>query len=49
VTLASGQTGTVNGSGTVAFIATMNGNGQSGVLTFTASSPCGVSRTVPVN
>lgn len=49
VTLATGQTGTVNGSGTVTFIATMNGNNQSGVLTFTASSPCGVSRTVSVN
>ena len=49
VTLASGQTGTVSGSGTVTFIATMNGNNQTGVLTFTASSPCGVSRTVSVN
>jgi hypothetical protein len=27
----------------------MNGNNQTGVLTFTASSPCGVSRTVSVN
>ncbi|HYU99331.1 MAG TPA: hypothetical protein VE977_10915 [Pyrinomonadaceae bacterium] len=49
VTLAIGQTGTVNGSGTVTFIATMNGTNQTGVLTFTASSPCGVSRTVSVN
>lgn len=49
VTLAPGQTGTVNGSGTVTFIVTMNGNNQTGVLTFTASSPCSVSRTVTVN
>jgi len=49
VTLAPGQTGTVNGSGTVTFIVTMNGNSQTGVLTFTASSPCDVSRTVAVN
>jgi prepilin-type N-terminal cleavage/methylation domain-containing protein len=49
VTLAPGQTGTVNGSGTVSFIATMNGNNQTGVLTFTAGSPCSLSRTVHVN
>jgi hypothetical protein len=33
----------------VTFIATMNGTNQTGVLTFTASSPCSISRTVPVN
>jgi hypothetical protein len=49
VTLAPGQTGTVNGSGTVTFIVTMNGNDQRGVLTFSASSPCGLSQTVSVN
>ena len=49
VTLAPGQTGIVNGSGTVTFNVVMNGNNQHGVLTFTASSPCSVSRTVPVN
>ncbi len=49
VTLAPGQSGTVNGSGTVTFIVTMNGTNQHGVLTFTASSPCSVSRTVTVN
>ena len=49
VTLLPGQTGTVNGNGTVTFVVTMSGNNQHGVLTFTASSPCGVSRTVTVN
>lgn len=49
VTLAPGQTGTVNGSGTVTFVVTMNGHAQTGVLTFSASSPCSVSRTVSVN
>jgi prepilin-type N-terminal cleavage/methylation domain-containing protein len=49
VTLAPGQTGTVNGSGTVTFVVTMNGNNQHGTLSFRASSPCGVSRTVSVN
>jgi prepilin-type N-terminal cleavage/methylation domain-containing protein len=49
VTLAPGQTGIVNGSGTVTFVVTMNGHDQTGVLTFSASSPCSVSRTVPVN
>jgi len=49
VTLAPGQTGTVNGNGSVTFVVTMNGKNQTGVLTFTASSPCGVSRTVSVN
>ena len=49
VTLAAGQTGTVSGSGTVTFIVTMNGTNQRGQLTFSASSPCSVSQTVPVN
>ena len=49
VTLAPGQTGTVNGSGTVTFVVTMNGHDQTGVLTFSASSPCSASRTVSVN
>jgi hypothetical protein len=49
VTLAPGQSATVNGNGTVTFVVTMNGTNQHGVLTFTASSPCGVSRTVSVN
>ena len=49
VTLAPGQTGIVNRNGTVTFVVTMNGTNQRGVLTFTASSPCGVSRSVTVN
>ena len=49
VTLAPGQTGTVNGNGTVTFVVTMNGTNQHGVLTFTASSPCSLSRSVTVN
>jgi prepilin-type N-terminal cleavage/methylation domain-containing protein len=49
VTLAPGQTGTVNGSGTVTFNVVMNGKNQTGVLTFTASSPCSLSQSVSVN
>ncbi len=49
VTLAPGQTGIVNGSGTVTFNVVMNGKNQTGVLTFTASSPCSVSQSVSVN
>jgi Tfp pilus assembly protein FimT len=50
VTLASGQAGIVpNGSGTVIFTVGVTGKNQSGVLTFTASSPCGASVSVHNN
>ncbi|MGH9873010.1 MAG: pilus assembly FimT family protein [Pyrinomonadaceae bacterium] len=50
VTLAPGQTGIVSGSsGAVTFNVVMNGNNQTGGLTFTASSPCSASTSVYVN
>ena len=50
VTLAPSQSPTVtSGSGTVRFNVLVNGANQGGTLTFSASSPCGVTTTVRVN
>ena len=48
-TLAPGQTGIVNGSGTVTFTVVVNGNSPVGTISFTASSPCSASTSVGVN
>jgi Tfp pilus assembly protein FimT len=50
VTLAPGQTGIVTGgSGTVTFNVVVNGNSETGTISFTASSPCSASTSVAVN
>jgi hypothetical protein len=49
VALAPNQSATVTGSGSVAFIATMSGNGQKGTITFAATTNCGATATVSVN
>lgn len=50
VTLAPGQSSTINAAtGSVRYNVLVNGANQGGTLTFSATSPCGASRTVRVN
>jgi Tfp pilus assembly protein FimT len=49
VTLAPGQSATIIGNGTVRYNVLVNGANQRGTLTFSASSPCGATKTVSVN